>query len=167
MKSIAPLGIFMMLLGGCSSSMDQQSATKVMTSALNGTGAAQNHLKPVAGANSANFDGTIQNPAGTGSAHATGSANQTATGWNVNFDITFAQWSDAGSNVTLDGSLHETATFSTMLPLVGSVKITGDVKASGSVQGDADFDLAVDYSPTKLQVVGDVGGSSLNVNLAL
>src|SRR4051794_15631937 len=129
---VGPLGICMLLVGGCSNNLDQQSATKVMTSALGGTAAAQVKLKPVAGANSASFDGDIVNPAGSGSAHATGSATSTANGWTVKFDITFNHWADLASNVTLDGSLHEAASFTTMSPLVGSVKITGDLAATGS-----------------------------------
>ncbi|MDB4969958.1 MAG: hypothetical protein JWN44_5647 [Myxococcales bacterium] len=167
MRLHVPLGICMLLVGGCSNNLDQQSATKVMTSALNGTAAAQVKLKPVAGAGSASFDGDIQNPAGSGSAHVTGSAASTAAGFSVNFDIAFAHWTDLASNVTLDGSLHEAAAFSTMSPFVGSVKITGDLAATGAVQAAVAFDLALDYSPTKLQVVGNVGGASLNATLGL
>jgi len=94
-------------------------------------------------------------------------ASQTATGWTVTFDITFTQWTDLASNVTLNGSLHEAASFTTMSPLVGSVKITGALTATGSVQSSVDFDLAVDYSPTKYQVSGNVGGASLNASVAL
>jgi hypothetical protein len=54
-----------------------------------------------------------------------------------------------------------------MSPLVGSVKITGDVAATGSVQGTADFDLGVDYSPTHYQVSGHVGGASLDASVNL
>jgi hypothetical protein len=164
---IVSLGMFMLVAAGCNSGLDQQSATKVMSSALTGTAQAQTQLKPMTGATNASFDGTIQNPAGSGSAHATGSATQTATGWTVTFDITFTQWTDLASNVTLNGSLHEAASFTTMSPLVGSVKITGALTATGSVQSSVDFDLAVDYSPTNYQVSGNVGGASLNASVAL
>ena len=164
---IVTLGMFMLAAAGCNSGLDQQQATKVMSSALTGTASAQTQLKPMNGATNASFDGTIQNPAGSGSAHVTGSATQTANGWTQTFDITFTQWTDLASNVTLNGSLHEAASFTTMSPLVGSVKITGALTATGSVQGSVDFDLAVDYSPTNYQVVGNVGGASLNASIAL
>ncbi|MGZ3438414.1 MAG: hypothetical protein ACXVDD_02815 [Polyangia bacterium] len=167
MRPIVPLGIFLFVAAGCNSGLDQQSATKVMSSALTGTASAQMQLKPVNNATSANFDGVIQNPAGSGSAHVTGAATSTASGWTVTFDITFNQWTDLASNVTLNGSLHEAASFTTMSPLVGSVKITGNLTASGAVQSAVDFDLAVDYSPTKYQVSGNVGGASLNASVAL
>jgi hypothetical protein len=166
MRSIKVLTIVSMLAAaGCNNGMDQQSATKVMSSALLGTGVAQQQLTPQPGQNSATVDATIQNPAGTGSAHVTGSATQTNGSWSVTFDITYTNWSDLAQNVTLNGSLHEAATFTTMAPLVGSVKITGNVAATGSVQGSADFDLAVDYSPTHYQASGHVGGASLNVDV--
>ena len=164
---ITTLGLFMLVAAGCNSGLDQQSATKVMTSALTGTGAAQAQLKPMNGATNASFDGTIQNPAGTGSAHVPGSATSTSNGWSVVIDVTFDHWTDLASNVTLTGALHESASFSTMSPLVGSVKITGNLAATGSVQSSVDFDLAVDYSPTKYQVVGNVGGASLNLDVNL
>jgi hypothetical protein len=164
---IGSLGICLLVVGGCSNNLDQQSATKVMTSALGGTAAAQVKLKPVAGATSASFDGDIQNPAGSGSAHATGSASSTANGLVVNFDIKLNQWHDLASDVTLDGSLHEAASFSTVSPFVGSVKITGNLASTGSVQAAVDFDVAVDYTATKLQVVGNVGGASLDATIGL
>jgi len=93
--------------------------------------------------------------------------SSTSNGWSVVIDITFDHWTDLASNVTLTGALHESASFSTMSPLVGSVKITGNLAATGSVQSSVDFDLAVDYSPTKYQVVGNVGGASLNLDVNL
>jgi len=154
-------------LTGCTSGLDQQSAAKVMTSALTGTGAAQMQLTPKNGAANASIDADIQNPAGTGSAHVTGSATQTGSGWNVTFDITFTKWSDVGTNVTLDGALHEAASFTTMSPFVGQVAVTGSVTASGAVQGSVDFDVNVGYSPTQYQVTGHVGGASVNATVNL
>jgi hypothetical protein len=166
MKSITTFAIVSMLVAaGCNNGMDQQSATKVMSSALVGTGVAQQQLTPQPGQSNATLDATIQNPAGTGSAHVTGSAVNNNGTWTVNFDITYTNWSDLAQNVTLNGSLHESATFTTMSPLVGSVKITGNVAATGSVSGTADFDLSVDYSPTHYQASGHVGGASLNVDV--
>ena len=159
--------LMMVAVGGCNSGLDQQQATSVMSSALTGTAAAQAQLKPVNGQTNASFDGDIQNPAGTGSAHVSGSATQTANGWDVKFDITFTKWTDLATNVTLDGGLHETASFTTMSPFVGNVAITGSVVASGAVQSSVDFDVKVDYSPTKYDVSGHVGGASINASVNL
>ena len=65
------------------------------------------------------------------------------------------------------GSLHEAASFSTMAPLVGSVKITGNVASTGSVQAAVDFGLDVNYSPTHYQVSGHVGGASMDATVNL
>jgi hypothetical protein len=140
---------------------------QVMSSALTGTGAAQMQLVPKNGATNASFDGDIQNPAGSGSAHVTGTATSTGSGWNVSFDITFDHWTDLASNVTLDGALHETASFTTMSPFVGNVSVTGNVAASGAVQASVDFDVAVSYSPTQYQVAGHVGGTSVDATVNL
>ena len=154
-------------LGGCNNGLDQQSATKVMSSALTGTGAAQMQLTPKNGATSASVDADIQNPDGSGSAHVTGAATQTGSGWNVTFDITFSHWADLATGVTLDGALHENASFTTMSPFVGQVSVTGNVTASGAVQGSVDFDMNVSYSPTQYQVAGHVGGASVNATVNL
>ena len=167
MRLTLPLGICSLLLVGCNSGLDQQSATKVMTSALTGTASAQAQFKPTNNNSNASFDGTITNPAGSGSAHVTGTATQATNGWNVTFDITFTGWTDPAQNVTLDGALHETASFTTMSPFVGDVKITGNVQASGSVQGSVDFNVDASYSPTSVHVDGDVGGASLKIDLGV
>jgi hypothetical protein len=159
--------LMMVAITGCNSGLDQQSATEVMSSALTGTAAAQAQFKPTTNNSNASFDGDITNPAGTGSAHVTGSATQTSTGWDVKFDITFNQWTDLATNVTLNGGLHETASFTTMSPFVGNVAITGSLAATGAVQSSVDFDVAVDYSPTKYDVVGHVGGASINASVNL
>ncbi len=152
---------------GCSSGLDKQSATKVMTSALTGTGQAQTQLTPKSGNSNASFDGDILNPAGTGSAHVSGAATSTGNGWNVTFDIAFTKWNDIATGVTLDGALHEAAAFTTMSPLVGSFKLTGAVNATGSVQATVDFDVSASYSPTQLQVSGNVGGASVDAHITL
>src|SRR3954470_1385292 len=92
MRSITSLALLMFAIAGCNNGMDQQSATKVMSSALIGTGTAQAQFKPTNGQTNASFDGTIQNPAGSGSAHVTGSAVDNNGTWTVTFDITYAQW---------------------------------------------------------------------------
>ena len=159
--------LMMVAVGGCNSGLDQQSAAKVMSSALTGTATAQAQFKPTTNNSNASFDGDIQNPAGTGSAHVTGSAVQSSSGWDVKFDISFNQWTDLASNVTLNGALHETASFTTMSPFVGNVAITGSLAATGAVQSSVDFDVAVDYSPTRYDVVGHVGGASINASVNL
>jgi hypothetical protein len=165
MRRFATLGLLALSLAGCSNGLDQQSAAKVMSSALAGTGSAQTMLKPQSGSANAMFDGTIQNPSGSGSAHVSGSTTSTSGGWNMAFDITFAQWHDLASNVTLDGALHEAAMLSTVSPFVGSVKIDGHLVASGAVQGTIDFNLALNYTSTQYQVTGSVGGATINVTI--
>lgn len=167
MRLVLTLGVSALLLVGCNSGLDQQSAAKVMASALTGTASAQAQFKPTANNTNANVDVTLTNPAGSGSAHVTGAATQTSNGWNVTFDITFAGWTDLATNVTLDGALHEAASFTTMSPFVGDVKLTGNVKASGAVQGSVDFDVDASYSPTMVHVDGDVGGASLEIDLGV
>jgi hypothetical protein len=167
MRSGLPLAICAFLVVGCNSGLDQQSAAKVMTSALGATGGAQAQFKPTLDDANVTVDGAITNPAGSGSAHVSGAATQTANGWNVDFDVTLAGWTDLASNVTLDGTLHEAASFTTMSPFVGDVKITGRLQATGSVQANADFDVEASYSPTAVKLDGNVGGASIDLNVGL
>jgi hypothetical protein len=165
MNRIVPSLFMLALVGGCSGGLDQQSAVKVMGAALTGTGAAQQKLMPASMTSAgATFDGQVQNTAGTGSAQVTGSTTQSGSGWSLTFDIVYNHWTDVGSNVTLDGSLHESASFSTLSPLVGSVKISGALTASGAVQGAVDFDLSANYTATSFQISGNVGGSSVSAS---
>ncbi len=165
MKRIVPSLFVLALVGGCSGGLDQQSAVKVMGAALVGTGAAQSKLMPASMTGTGTtFNGQVENSGGTGSAQVNGSTTQSGNGWSVTFDILFSKWTDAGSSVTLDGSLHEAATFTSLNPLTGSVKISGALTAAGAVQGTVDFDLSVDYSPSSYKVSGNVGGSSVNAS---
>ena len=59
MKSILSFALVSMLAAaGCNNGMDQQSATKVMSSALVGTGVAQQQLTPQPGQSNATLDAT-------------------------------------------------------------------------------------------------------------
>jgi hypothetical protein len=157
---------FVCLLGlvGCSPSVDQQSSVKVMGAALVGTGQAQSQIMSSATASGSQFDAQVTNPAGSGSAHVSGSATSSAGSWTSAFDITYAHWLDAASNITLDGSLHESASFTSLDPIVGTAHLTGMLQASGAVQAEVDFDLSVTYTATGYSVTGSIGGNSINVS---
>jgi hypothetical protein len=157
---------FALLLGitGCSPSVDQKSSVQVMGAALQGTSQAQAKLMGSVTGNSAQFDGDVTNPAGTGSAHVSGSAQSGASGWNSTFDISYTHWVDAASNITLDGSLHESASFTTLDPLVGSAHLSGTLHATGAVQAEVDFDLTVTYSTTGVDMSGSIGGNAIHAS---
>lgn len=151
-------------LVGCSPSVDQKSAVSIMGAALNGTGQAQSKLMVNTTQTSASYDGDVTNPAGTGTAHVSGSASQSGTGSSATFDIAFSHWLDTASNITIDGSLHESATFTTTSPLVGDAHLSGMLHATGAVTADVDFALTVSYTQTAVQVTGSIGGNTINVN---
>jgi hypothetical protein len=135
-----------------------------MSAALNGTSQAQTKLMSSVTGSSAQLDGDVANPAGSGSAHVTGSAQSGAGGWTSSFDITYAHWLDAASNITLDGSLHESASFTTLSPIVGSAHLTGMLHATGAVQAEVDFDLTVTYSTTGVDISGSIGGNAIHAS---
>jgi hypothetical protein len=153
------------LAAGCGSSVDHDSAVKVMNSALTGTIAADGQVVHVdwTGSNG-NVDVTLTNTLGTGTAHVVGTVTRNGNTTTESIDVTFTQWHDNIHNVTLDGTLHEAGTFSAPLPLSGDVTVTGAVAASGSVNATVDFDLHGSYSPTGFAVKGDVGGNVLNAS---
>ena len=157
---------FALLLGitGCSPSVDQKSSVQVMGAALQGTSQAQTKLMANITGNSAQLDGDVANPAGTGSAHVTGSAQSGAGGWTSTFDISYTHWTDAASKITLDGSLHESASFTTLDPLVGTAHLSGMLHATGAVQADVDFDLTVTYSATGVDMSGSIGGNAIHAS---
>ena len=157
---------FALLLGitGCAPSVDQKSSVQVMGAALNGTSQAQAKLMASITGNSAQYDGDVANPAGTGSAHVSGSAQSGAGGWSSTFDISYTHWVDAASNITLDGSLHESASFTTLDPLVGTAHLSGTLHATGAVQADVDFDLTVTYSTTGVDLSGSIGGNAIHAS---
>jgi hypothetical protein len=159
--SITPL--FMLALGGCSSQVDHASAVKVMGSAMSATVAADGHVmsanwKPFAGQVSV----TLNNPVGGGTAQILGTANDSNGVVSTTLDIAFNHWHDALENITLDGSLHEAGSFTSGVPLAGSVELNGALAVSGAVNGAVDFDVKGSYSPTGFSVSGQVGGQSLN-----
>jgi hypothetical protein len=156
----------MLAIAGCGSSVDQQSAVKVMSTALTGTGQAQAKLMPASGSSTASYNGTVTNPAGSGSATVSGTATQNGSAWSFVFDITYNHWTDAASNVTIDGALHETANFSSLNPLLGSFSLTGMLTASGAVQAHVDFNLSAVYSTTSIKITGNVGGNSVDETVA-
>ncbi len=154
------------LAGGCSnSSIDHASANKVMTAALAGTGQAQTMASSTSSTSGGSLDITLTNPNG-GTAHVTGTQSN-SNGFSLNFDITFSKWTDKADNITLDGTLHETSSFTSTAPFTGSATITGDLSASGSVNAAVDFNLTAAYSPTGIKINGNVGGNSINLTVGL
>ena len=164
MKKI--LAVFVLSLVGCGPSVDQQSAVKVMGAALNGTNQAQTQLQQSMNGASATFSGSIANPAGTGSATVNGNITQSANAFAETFDIAYAQWDDVASGITVNGSLHEDANFSSLNPPVGSAHLNGALDATGAVKATVDFDLTMSYTTSSVQITGNVGGNSINVSAA-
>jgi hypothetical protein len=141
---------------------------KVTNSALTGIAAAETHVivtnaNPTGG----HIDVTLTNIGGTGSAHVVGDVVKNGNVVSTKLDVTFDHWTDAETNITLDGGLHEVGTFSAPLPLSGDVEVTGALAASGSVSGTVDFDVKGSYSASGVSVNGHVGGQSIDVNLGI
>jgi hypothetical protein len=166
--SITPC-LALALATGCSSpTVDRASATKVMGVAVNATISGNGQ---VASANvtptSAQIDITLNNPAGPGNAHILGNASKANGMVTESVDITFTNWVDVLDNVTLNGMLHESGTFSAPLPLAGNVQIDGALAASGSVNAMVDFNITGAYAPTGFDVSGNVGGNVLNASFGI
>jgi hypothetical protein len=168
----ATLGGFLLLTlaAGCGSSVDHASAVQVMNLALSGTVAADGqvvsvNLDPAGG----QITAALTNPAGSGTATVNGTLAHNGSVTTTTLDIELKDWSDLLHHVTLDGSLHEAGSFSSQLPLLGDVKLTGALAASGDISATVDFDLQASYSLTSLKVTGDVGGQSMGsgINLSL
>jgi len=153
------------IVSGCGGNLDHDSAVKVMNSALTGTVAANAQVTGASGNGQVNV--TLTNPHGTGSAHVDGTVMKTGDMLSTTLDIKFDHWTDAETNITLDGSLHEAGTLAVPLPLSGSVELTGDLTASGAVTGAVDFDLKGSYSPTGFSVNGHVGGQAIDATLKI
>jgi hypothetical protein len=154
--ALAPL---FLLVTGCDNGLDHDSAVKVTSSALTATAGAQ----VVAAASlTGNVDLTITNPAGTGSAHVVGTRTHTANDVTNTLDITLDHWTDRESGITLDGTLHAVATLATPLPTSGAIDLRGALAVSGTVDGNADFELAGSYSPGGFEVSGHVAGQSIS-----
>jgi hypothetical protein len=161
--SFGPL-LILAIASGCNNGLDHDSAVKVMGSALKGTAAAEAHVM-TSNANG-QIDITLTNTQGSGSAHLVGTTTKTGNMVSTTFDLTFNHWTDDESKITLDGALHEAATFETPLPLSGSVQLTGTLSASGAVTGAADFDLKGSYSSAGLSVTGQVAGQTINITFS-
>jgi hypothetical protein len=151
------------LAAGCSNSVDHASAVKVMNLALTGTVAADGQVVSVnVDASKGQLDVALTDSTGSGSAEVTGEVKHKGTITTTTVDVTFKDWTDPLNHVTLNGSLHEAGSFSSALPLLGDVKLTGALAATGDVVGTVDFDLQATYSLLGLSVKGDVGGNSMN-----
>jgi hypothetical protein len=151
------------LAAGCSNGVDHASAVKVMNSALTGTVAADGQVVSVDWtAAGGHLDVAVTNLAGSGSAQVAGTVVRNGAVTSTTLDVTFHDWTDPLSHVTLNGSLHEAGTFSSPLPLVGDVQLSGALAATGDVVATVDFDLHGSYSPTGFSVTGDVGGQSMS-----
>jgi hypothetical protein len=164
LNSLGPL-LILALAPGCNNSLDHNQAVQVMGSALTATGTADAHVMS-SGAD-AQLDLTITNTHGTGTAHAVGTTTKSGDTVTTTFDVTFSHWTDAESHITLDGSLHESAVFSSPVPLTGTVEVSGALAASGAVNGSVDFDVKGSYSSTGFSVSGQVGGQAIDVMLGV
>jgi hypothetical protein len=151
------------LAAGCGNNVDHASAVKVMNLALTGTVAADGQVVSVdVDASAGKIDVGLTDSSGNGSAQVKGTITHKGTITSTTVDVTFKDWTDPLSHVTLNGSLHEAGSFSSALPLLGDIKLTGALAATGDVVGTVDFDLQATYSLLGLSVKGDVGGQSMN-----
>jgi hypothetical protein len=157
----------MIASAGCSSNVDKASATKVMTSALSASSSANSKVMGVTlTPTAAQVNLSVTNPLG-GSATVLGSASSANGVVTTNVDITLNHWADPIENITLDGQLHEAGSFTTALPLAGSVTIDGALASSGSVNATVDFSLNGMYGPSGVSVNGNVGGNVINGSISL
>ena len=156
------------LAAGCGNSVDHDQAVTVMSSALTGTVAADGQVVNVDWTKAGGqVDVMLTNHAGSGTAQLTGSVVRNGSVTTTTVDVAFQNWNDPIHNVTLNGTLHEAGTFSAPLPLAGDVTLTGALAATGSVTATVDFDVHGTYSPTGFAVKGDVGGNSIDVQVAV
>jgi hypothetical protein len=164
--SIAPL--FVLAIAGCSNNVDHATAQKVMTSALTASATANGKVTGASWTPSAaQVNISVTNPIAAGTATITGSASAANGVVTTNVDITLNHWVDPVENITLDGSLHEAGSFTTGLPLAGSVQIDGAIAASGSVNATVDLTLKGSYGPSGVSVDGSVGGNVINGSVSL
>ena len=155
--------VLLALASGCGSSVDHDSAVKVMNLALSGTVAGDGHVVSVdVDAAKGHVDVALSDSTGKGSAEVTGSIANSNGVITTEVDVEFKDWTDPLNQVTLNGSLHENGTFASPLPILGDVKLSGDLAVSGAVNATVDFDLKGNYSLTGLSVKGEVGGQSMN-----
>ena len=147
---------------GCGSSVDHDSAVKVMNLALTGTVAADNQTVSVnLNPNGGTVTASLTNLLGTGTATVDGSLTHKGTLTTSSLVVALDDWSDPQQSIKLTGSLHESGSFSSQLPLLGDVKLTGALQSTGDINASVDFDLEGTYSLNGFKVTGDVGGQSL------
>src|SRR5260370_17230678 len=97
----------------------------------------------------------LSTPAG-GAAFSAGSAITNNGVTSTTLDINFTHWVDPLANITLDGSLHEAGSFTSGLPLAGSVQLNGALAVSGSVNAPVDFDVKGSYGPGGFSLTGSL-----------
>jgi hypothetical protein len=164
--------LFVLAIGGCSSKVDHASAQKVMTSALSASATADTNVMGKVTAltwspNAGQVTISVNNPIAAGTATIVGSASNTNGVVTTNVDISLNHWVDPFENITLDGSLHEAGSFTTGLPLAGSVQLDGALASSGSVNATVDFNLNGSYGPSGVSVNGNVGGNVINGSVSI
>jgi hypothetical protein len=159
--------VMLAVMSGCGggTTLDHDSAVKVMSSALSATASAD--AKVTASSGNGAIDITVTNPKGTGSVHVVGTAAKANGALSTTLDITFDKWADAETGITLDGALHEDGSLAVPLPVSGNVNLVGNLAASGTVSGSVDFDVKGSYSPSGLNVDGHVGGQSIQITIKL
>jgi hypothetical protein len=156
------------LAAGCSNSVDHASAVKVMNLALSGTVAADGQVVSInVDASGGELDAKLTNLIGSGTAEVAGTLEHKGAVTSTTVDVTFKDWTDPLSHVTLNGSLHEAGSFSSALPLIGDVKLNGALEATGDIVATVDFDLHGSYSLTGFSVTGDVGGQSMGSGIQI
>ncbi|HEX4460600.1 MAG TPA: hypothetical protein VIA18_21625 [Polyangia bacterium] len=163
-------GFFALTLAaaGCGNSVDHDSAVKVMNLALTGTVAADGQVVSVnLQPNGGTVTASLTNLLGKGTANIDGSLLVANNVTSTKLDVALDDWQDPLQNLTLQGSLHEVGDFTSPLPLIGDVKLTGALAASGSINATVDFDLHGTYSLTGLHVTGDVGGQSMGSGIEI
>lgn len=161
--ALGSIWLLALAAAGCGNNVDHDSAVKVMNLALTGTVAADGQVVSIdVDASGGKLDVALTDSTGKGSATVTGTVTHKGTITNTTVDVTFKDWTDPLNHVTLNGGLHEAGSFSSALPLLGDVKLTGALAATGDVVGTVDVDLLATYSLTGFSVKGDVGGHSMN-----
>jgi hypothetical protein len=107
------------------------------------------------------LSGTVSNPNGTGTATVSGNGSSSSAGSQLTFTMALSNWHDNASNITMDGSLKADFSMTTGTPSTMSMHETGDLDASGAVNGMVDFDLTLKSSGSSSTVCGHVGGQTV------
>jgi hypothetical protein len=151
--------------------LDASSASKALSVAAGASSQVQTMITPqlMAGsgawitgsASGFTLSGTIANPKGSGSATVSGNGSSSTTGSQLTFTMVLNNWYDTVNNITLNGSLKADFSMASGTPPTISVHETGDLNASGAVNGMIDFDLTLQSSGTASSVCGHVGGQTV------